>query len=497
VTFKNDLARTGQDLAETVLTPANVNAASFGKIRFLATDGKVDAQPLYLSALDIAGTRHNVVFVATEHDSVYAFDADEGTLLWKVSLLGPGETPSGPHGCDQVTPVIGITSTPVISRAAGPHGAIYVVAMSNRGVDFQRLHALDVTTGAELFGGPRDITATYIRPGVARLFEPGQYEERAALLLSRGTIYTTWTSHCDHAPYTGWIITFSAATLERTGVLDVGANGSASGPAHVGPGIWMSGGGPAADAAGYVYLLTGNGPFETVLNAQGFPKRGDFGNSFLKLAPAGLSIVDYFSPFDGVNESEADLDLGSGGIMLLPNLTDAHGIVRHLAVGAGKNGNLYVVNRDLMGKFSVDANNIWQELTGVLSGGIWSTPAWFEGTLYYGPVGRSLLAFTAVQARFGSVPTSHSAHVFPYPGTSPVISANGSGNGIVWAHENSNPGVLHAYEAHNLGHELYNSAQAGSRDDFGPGNKFITPLVAHGKVFVGTQSGVAVFGLLH
>ena len=500
LTFKYDLARTGQDPWETTLTPANVHAASFGKIRFLATDGKVDAQPLYLGPLEVAGVRRNVLFVATEHDSVYAFDADEGTLLWKVSLLGPGETPSGPHGCNQVTPVIGITSTPVISRAAGPHGAIYVVAMSNRGVDFQRLHALDVTTGAELFGGPREVTATYTAPGGGtRTFEPGQYEERAALLLSRGTIYTTWTSHCDHAPYTGWIITYSAANLERTGVLDVGPNGVGSGPASAGPGIWMSGGGPAADAAGYVYLLTGNGPFETDLNAHGFPNRGDFGNSFLKLGPAGhLSVADYFAAFDALNESAADLDLGSGGIMLLPNLTDAHGIVRHLAVGAGKSGHLYVVNRDSMGKFSADSNNIWQELSGALSGGIRSTPAWFEGTLYYGPVGRSLLAFTAVKARFGSVPTSHSAHVFPYPGTSPVISANGSSNGIVWAHENSDPAVLHAYEAHNLGHELYNSSEAArGRDDFGPGNKFITPLVAHGKVFVGTQSGVAVFGLLH
>ena len=183
--------------------------------------------------------------------------------------------------------------------------------------------------------------------------------------------------------------------------------------------------------------------------------------------------------------------------MLLPNLTDAHGIVRHLAVGAGKSGNLYVVNRDSMGKFSADSNNIWQNLSGALSGGIWSTPAWFEGTLYYGPVGKSLLAFTAMQARFGGVPTSRSATAFGYPGTSPVISANGSSNGIVWAHENGDPAVLHAYDAQNLGHELYNSSQAGGRDDFGPGNKFITPLIADGQVFVGTQSGVAVFGLLH
>ena len=165
VTYKNDLARTGQNLTETVLTPANVNASGFGKLRFLATDGKVDAQPLYLAALSVQGATHNVVFVATENDSVYAFDADSGALLWRVSLLGVGETPSGPHACSQITPLIGITSTPVIDRAAGSHGTLYVVAMSNSGADHQRLHALDLTTGAELLGGPRDITATYLAPG--------------------------------------------------------------------------------------------------------------------------------------------------------------------------------------------------------------------------------------------------------------------------------------------------------------------------------------------
>jgi hypothetical protein len=372
--------------------------------------------------------------------------------------------------------------------------------MSNRGIDYQRLHALDVTTGAELFGGPRDITATYTAPGGGtRTFYPGQYEERAALLLSRGTLYTTWTSHCDFEPYSGWIIAYSAATLAQTSVLNVGPNGTGSGFASAGPGIWMGGGGPAADAAGFLYLLTGNGPFETALDAHGFPRRGDYGNSILKLATAGhLAVADYFAPFDGLNESVADIDLGSGGIMLLPDLTDASGIVRHLAVGAGKNAHLYVVNRDSMGKFSPGADHIWQELSGALPGGIYSTPAWFNGTLYYGPRGGRLLAFTVMKARFSGVPASQSAKVFTYPGTSPAVSANGSSNGIVWAHENSNPAVLHAYDAHNLGHELYNSSQAAaSRDHFGPGNKFITPMIADGKVFVGTQSGVAVFGLLH
>ena len=501
VTYKNDLARTGQNLKETVLTPGNVSAATFGKLRFLATDGKVDAQPLYLSGLAVAGTTHNVLYVASENASVYAFDADTGSTLWHVSLLGPGESPSDSRGCNQVAPVIGITSTPVIDRAAGPRGALYVVAMSNAGSYHQRLHALDVVSGAELFGGPREISATYRAPdGSALSFDPGQYEERAALLLSRNTIYTSWTSHCDRAPYTGWIIAYSQATLAQTAVLNVAPNGTGTGYASAGPAIWMSGGGPAADSAGNVYLLTGNGAFETTLDANGFPDKGDYGNSFLRLAgtTGGLHVADYFTMHDELSESAADTDLGSGGAMLLPDLTDSDGAPRHLAVGAGKNGTLYVVNRDAMGKFSGAGNNIWQELSGALYGGIWSTPAWFDGTLYYGPVGRGVLAFPVKNARFSNTPSSQTVTSFPYPGSAPAISANGSLNAILWAHENGNPAVLHAYDARNLAHELYNSSQAsGGRDHFGAGNKFITPTIAGGKVFVGTQSGVAVFGLLH
>jgi len=505
VTYKNDLARSGQNLTETVLTLANVNASGFGKLRFLATDGRVDAQPLYLAALSLQGAAHNVVFVATENDSVYAFDADSGALLWHVSLLGAGETPSGPHACGQIVPVIGITSTPVIDRAAGSHGTLYVVAMSNSGADHQRLHALDLTTGAELLGGPRDITATYLAPGGGtRTFDPGQYAERAALLLSRGVIYTSWTSHCDISPYTGWVIAYAQTDLAQTAVLNVAPNGTGTGAGTAGPAIWMSGGGPGADAAGNIYLLTANGAFETTLDANGFPSNGDYGNSFLKLSTAGggLSVADYFTMSNEVSESQADLDLGSGGQMLLPDLTDSTNTIRHLVVGAGKDGNIYVVDRDSMGRFSPGGNNIWQQLTQVLgngsSGGIWSTPAYFNGTVYYGPSGGNLLAFPLGSARLAASPSSASSVTFPYPGTFPAVSANGSSNGIVWAHQNTNPAVLYAFDAGNLGHELYDSSQAANgRDQFGAGNKFITPTIADGKVFVGTQTGVAVFGLLH
>jgi hypothetical protein len=262
----------------------------------------------------------------------------------------------------------------------------------------------------------------------------------------------------------------------------------------------MSGGGPAADSTGNVYLLTANGAFETALDANGFPNQGDYGNSFLKLALAGgaFAVADYFTMSNVLSESGADQDLGSGGIMLLPDVSDSGGTVRHLAVGAGKDGNLYVVNRDSLGKFSGSANNIWQQLSGAVSGGIFSNPAYFNGTVYYGPVSGPLLAFSVQNAKLSGAASSSTATRFTYPGASPVVSANGSSNGIVWAHENAIPAVLHAYEASSLGHELYNSSQAANnRDQLGPGNKFIVPTVADGKVFVGTQSGVAVFGLLN
>jgi len=501
VTYKNDLGRTGQNLTESVLTLSNVNSATFGLQRFLSADGKVDAEPLYLSGLTIQGAKHNVLFVATENDTLYAFDVGSGAVLWQVSLLGSGETVNDlpANGCDQVTPTIGITSTPVIDRSAGPNGLIFVVAMSKASAAatyYQRLHALDVTTGAEMLNGPVLISASYPQQGGgSSSFDPAQYEERAALLLAGGTIYTSWTSHCDGGTYYGWIIAYSESTLAQSAVLNVAANSGGRGPA-----IWMSGGGPAADASGNVYLLTANGVFDTTLDANGFPSGGDYGNSFLKLATTGgtLAVADYFAMSNAVSESDADQDLGSGGILLLPDVTDSGGTVRHLAVGAGKDGNLYVVNRDSMGEFNANTNNIWQQLSNVLPGGIWSTPAYFNGTLYYGPQTSPLMAFPLQAAQLAGTPASMSAISFVYPGTAPAVSANGSSNGIVWAHENANPAVLHAYDAGNLAHELYNSSQAaGGRDQFGAGNKFITPAIADGKVFVGTQSGVAVFGLLN
>lgn len=498
VTYHNDNARTGQNLNETILTLTNVNSTNFGKLAFFATDGKVDAQPLYLSSVNIAGGTHNVLYVATEHASLYAFDADTGAVLWHITLLPNGETPSDDRGCSQITPEIGITSTPVIDRTAGTNGIIYAVAMSKNaaGSYFQRLHALDLTNGSELLGGPTTVQASY--PGTGDnsmggnvIFDPKQHAERAGLLLLNHIIYTAWTSHCDIRPYTGWVIAYNAETLAQSNVLNLTPNGSEGS-------VWMSGAGPAADSSGNIYLLDANGTFETTLNSSGFPAQGDFGNAFLKLSTSGgLMVADYFATFDTVQKSNADVDLGSGGALLLPDLVDGSGHTWHLAVGAGKDTNLYVVNRDNMGKFNSASNNIYQELDGALSGGVWAMPAYFNNTIFYGSVGSALKAFSIMNARLSTVPTSESSSTFVYPGSTPSISANGTSNAVVWAHENTNPAVLHAYNAADLSQELYNSNQAGARDQFGAGNKFITPTIASGKVYIGTTNGVAVFGLLH
>ncbi|HVB36153.1 MAG TPA: hypothetical protein VND42_02850 [Candidatus Acidoferrales bacterium] len=507
VTYHNDNARSGLNDHETILTYRNVDSRDFGKIGFLPVQGLVDAQPLYVSQLTIARAKHDVVFVATEHDLVYAFDADTFAQLWQVSLLGPDETTSDDRGCGQVKPEIGVTSTPVIDLQAGAHGAIYVVAMSkdSSGKYFQRLHALDITTGAEIDGGPQTIEATY--PGSAvpnsngRVdFDPKQYKERASLLLLNGVVYTSWASHCDFDPYTGWIIGYDALTLKQTSVLNIMPNGREGA-------IWMSGGGLAADSSANIYFLAGNGTFDTTLNSQGFPEKGDYGNAFLKLSTAGgkLSVSDYFVMHNAVEESRKDLDLGSGGALVLPDLADGSQKTKHLAVGAGKDDIIYVVNRDSMGKFNpANDNAIYQEVprTGNDNsqglggtGGVFAAPAYFNHTLYYGAVDDSLRAFKILNARVASPAASKTTVTFGYPGTTPSISANGTKDGIVWVVENNSPAVLRAYLASDLSRELYDSNQQRKRDEI-TGNKFITPMIAGGKVFVGTPSGVAVFGLL-
>ncbi|HSY01334.1 MAG TPA: hypothetical protein VK819_04245 [Acidobacteriaceae bacterium] len=498
VTYHYDVARTGLNSTETTLTTANVTSSKFGLLKTLPVDGVVDAQPLFLASLTAGGQQRNLLFVETEHDSVYAFDADSGTQIWKSTILGTNETTSGDHNCNQISPEIGITATPVIDRHAGAHGAIFVVGMSldSGGASHQRLHALDVTTGAELSGSPKEIQATYPGTGANSsggnvVFDPAQYAERAGILLLNGVLYMGWTSHCDEEPYTGWLMGYNETTLAQTSVLNLTPNGSEGS-------IWMAGAGLAADSSGNIYFLDANGTFDTTLDANGFPVNHDYGNGFMKISTAGgtLAVADYFEMDNTTSESGADEDLGSGGALVLPDITDTSGAVHHLAVGAGKDGHIYIANRDSMGKFNPSNNNaLYQEINGG-GGGVWAMPAYFNNTVYYGAVGDYLKAYPIANAKIATSPSQQSASTFGYPGTTPSVTANGTSNGIVWAVENSSPAVLHAYDATSL-QELYNSNQAANnRDQFGNGNKFITPIVANGKLYVGTPNSVAVFGLL-
>ncbi len=384
-TYHNDNARDGWNAAETVLTPQNVNFNTFGKLRELQLDGNVDAQPLYVSGLSITGQAHNVLFAVTEHGSAYAFDADSFAQLWQVSAVVANETTSDDHGCGQISPEIGITDTPVIDRTYGPNGALFFVAMTKDASSkyHQRLHALDLATGAELPGSPSEIQASFPGAGYGstngtQVFDPGQYTERVGLLLMNGQIYMAWTSHCDQDPYTGWLMAYSETTLQQTSVLNLTPNGPSEPHFADGAGaVWMAGAGLAGDAQGNIFFLDGNGYFDSTMNANGFPAQGDFGNSFMKVSTTGntLTPADYFAAYNLEAESDADQDLGSGGAMLLPDQIDAKGNTRHLAVGAGKDTNIYVVDRDNMGRFNASSNTaIYQELPNALTNGAWSCP---------------------------------------------------------------------------------------------------------------------------
>jgi hypothetical protein len=499
LTYHYDAMRTGQNLTETVLTPANVTSATFGLLRVMATDAVVDAAPVIATGVTVGGSAHNVVYVATENDSVYAYDADTGTALLHVSLLASGETPSDTRSCGQVQPAIGVTSTPVIDRSMGANGTIFVEAMSkdSSGGYHQRLHALDLTTLGDRIAAV-DIAATAAGnssngSGGVVTFGPGDYKERGALLAANGQIYTVWASHCDDQPYNGWIIAYNEATLAQTAVLNYTPNGTQGG-------IWNVGG-LAADSAGVIYGMAGNGTFDTTLTGAGFPNNADYGNTVMKLAASAtsLSVTDYWTASNTVSESAGDTDLGSGSPLLLPDQADANGTARHLFIGAGKDGNVLLLDRDSLGKFNASSSTAYQRVTSLLPGGLFSAFAYFNGSVYTADINGTLKAFTLSAALLPASPSSQSTATFAYPGSSPSISANGTTNAILWALKSS-PGsaaILHAYNPANLQQEYYNSTQAASnRDGFGNGEKYITPVVANGKVFVGTPSGVAVFGLL-
>ncbi len=499
-TYHNDSARTGLNSHETILTPANVNVAGFGLLFVQPVDGYIYAQPLYIPGLSIGGQTHNVVFVATENDSVYAFDADspvgtDANPLWHASFTNPPSVTavnSSVTECGDLVPEIGISGTPVIDTSTG---TLYVVANTDEnGVYFQRLHALDITTGAEKFGGPVAIEATVPGTGDGSSngqisFDPLKQNQRPGLLLRDGVVYIASASHCDLGPYHAWVFGYNASNLQQVAVWNSTPNGSDGG-------IWQGGGGPAADSTG-VYLVTGNGTFD--VNTGGL----DYGDTILQMgAPSGgtLPVLSYFTPFNQEVLADGDIDLGSGGAMLLPDLP-AGSPYPHLLVQSGKEGTVYLVDRDNMGGYNSTTDQVVQELSGA-TGGIWGMPAYWNDTVYFGAQYDNLKAFSFNANGSGLLSpsaVSYSPESFTYPGPTPSVSSNGASNGIVWAidtsaYGSSGPAVLHAYNAANLANELYESTQ-NAADTPGPAVKFAAVTIAHGRVYVGTATQLAVYGL--
>jgi hypothetical protein len=505
LTSHNDNARTGLNANETVLTPANVNMSGFGQIFSQPVDGNVYAQPLYVSKVSIPnkGT-HNVVFVATMHDSVYAFDADTNMPpLWHTSFINPAagvtvpqaaDVAAGAGDCLTFSGDVGINGTPVIDVASG---TLYVVARTKEQsppVQVQRLHALGITTGKERPNSPVEITATTSGTadgGTVVTFNPVKEVQRSALLLAGGIVYVSWASYCDNPPYHGWIIGYNAQTLQQAGVFNDTPNGGLGG-------IWMAGAGAAEAPDGSIYCITGNGTFDTNPN----PK--NFGDSVLKLNPGtSLTVTDYFTPYNQANLALGDIDLGSGGAVILP---DSAGSPQHphLVVGCGKEGKAYLIDRDNMGQFNPAGDTqIVQTftLTGTSSSVLlFGLPAIFNNRIYYQGVGLPLKAFAISNAVVNPIPVSQTTDTVTFRGATPSISANGTTNGLVWELvPTPTLGVmgLRAFDAENLAQKVYDSYLswlAGAPDKISF-VKFVVPTIANGKVYVGTTNALAVFGL--
>jgi hypothetical protein len=519
-TYHYDLARDGVNTREFSLT-AHVVQSAFGKLFSCPVDGAVYTQPLWVPNLTLSGTLHNVIFVATQHDSAYAFDADASPCvqLWHVNLLDAahggtaGETPVPYNdvgaGFSDIQPEIGVTSTPVIDPASS---TIYVVSKSIDPVSFfhQRLHALDLLSGNERLNGhqPVEISASVAGNGDGATggnlaFDPQTQHQRSALALLNGIVYIAWASHEDKNPYHGWLIGYDAASLAQVAVINTTPNGSRGG-------IWMAGGAPAADAGGNLYVATGNGTFDGNLPLS---PNDDFGDSVLKINTADrLSLADWFTPFNQDNLNNIDADLGSSGVVVLPDQASAP---VHLLVSGGKAGTIYLLNRDTMGKYcgpscSIDTN-ILQSFPAFV--GVFGTPAFWQNGLYLAGsvqfVGDNLklFAFNPATGHFSTTPSSQSAHVFIFPGASPSVSSQGTLNGIVWAIDSSQygvpspsgsgPAVLYAFDATNLANELWNSSQAaGNRDRAGDAVKFSVPTIANGRVYIGTRTEIDIYGPL-
>jgi hypothetical protein len=499
-TWRNDLAHSGVNSREYALTSRNVASSTFGKLFSCPVDGWVYAQPLWTANVKIRGGRHNVVFVATENDSLYAFDADGPgcKAVWStpsVNLLPRGEkiAPLADLERDSFAlgPVTGITGTPVIDLSSQ---TIYLVAVSetiDKGTIIQRLHAIDITTGRERSRSPVMIAASVRGTGYDNVngtitFAAKMQKQRAGLLLLNGIVYVCWGGYNNTDFYHGWLMGYDTSTLAQVRVLNDTIDGGRGG-------IWMSGASPSADSQGNIYLITGNGDF----NANN-PSGRNYGDTFLKLSTSGgLSVSDWFTPFDQKKLADEDLDFGTGGGAILPD--QVRGPFPHLLVGCSKSGTLYVLNRNNLGHYnSLNNAQIVQSFV-VDKNEIYSTPLFWQNVLYVtadiGPL--KAFRFLTVTDQFETKPFSTSSERYVYPGVVPVLSAAGTNHAILWAINPATPGVLYAYDPSNLNTKFWNSSQAASnRDQAGTGVKFTVPTVANGKVYIGTQTELDVYGLL-
>ena len=514
LTQHNDNARTGQNTSETILNTSNVNVNRFGKLFAMPSDGQVYAQPLYVPGVTINGGVHNLVILATENDSVYAYDADSsGAPLWKASMVdaehgaGAGETPfviAATNLCDDLHPLVGITSTPVIDPTSK---TIYVEAKSTNGASyFHRLHALDLLTGNEKTPGPVVIAGTVNGTGDGSsngqlVFDDFQHMNRPGLLLLNGTIYIAYASHCDRSPFHGWLFAYDAATFTQKSVYVTTPNGGLGG-------FWLSGAGVAADANGNIFIASGNGDFDTT----NVPAR-ETGDTLLKLGTTNqiLTQLDYFTPGDQAFLQENDDDLGSGGVLLLP---EQPGPFPHILVAAGKEGRIYVVNRDQMttnnSHYCSGCSNdseIIEESSSPAVGSMFNIAAYWNNTLYFWGVKDVLKSIPTTNGLPDFTHITGSTPLINFPGVGVSVSSNGTtaGSAIVWAIDSSEygapgpgpgPAVLYAYDATNILTMLYSSAQNTTRDAAGNAVKFAVPTVANGKVYVGTSTEVDVYGPL-
>jgi hypothetical protein len=490
LTYHNDNFRTGANTNETILTPAIVRSNIFKRVFMCGVDGYVYAQPLVAAGVNTlrAGSR-NVVYVATEHDSVYAFDANTGRRYWHRTLLPRhGRTVSSNDvACTDLIPEIGVTSTPVIDPTTS---TLYVLEKGKTNtVFFQRLHALDLATGAEKFSGPVTLAASVPGTGDGSVNGAVPYDslrehQRCALLLVSNIVYIASASHCDNDPYHGWILGYNATNLQQAVVFNATPDGNRGG-------FWMSGGGPAADDQGNIYCSTGNGTFDADTGGS------DYGDSVLKLdGNNGLAVEDFFTPFNESDLDANDTDLGSGGLLLLPDQPGAH---PHLAITAGKEGRMYLLDRDDLGQFQSGSDSqIVQSLPNA-TGRAFYTPAYFNGFIFCQGESDVLKCFSITNGLLSVNPVSQSATAFDFPGAQVSVSANGTNNAIVWTIQTDayavrkGQAVLHAYDANDLTQELFNSTTRGQL----PGNavKFAVPTIANGHVYVGAVRRLAVYGL--